>query len=181
MAIPSAKKKLLTRHELAAQFAVTPMTITRWQADGMPVARKRPRGQATLFDPVAVEKWRAEVEAQKQAGPVVEGDALSLEVERAKYTRRQREKVELELAVRRGDLVLRDQVVREGLAFVKGWTAKVRSLPRRARLAGIIAADQVQAMEALCRDLLVEIARWKTVADATPAKAGGHPRRERRT
>jgi phage terminase Nu1 subunit (DNA packaging protein) len=155
----------LTRPELAEAFGVIPGTITRWERDGMPVAKRFTRGRASLFDLQAVKAWRDAVDAKAEA------EQLSLTDERAKLAQKQREKIELELAVRRGELVLRDQVIREVDAFAKGVTAKLRSLARRAAQAGIIQPDQVAGLESLCREMQEEISRWKTIAH-TQGKRG---------
>lgn len=160
MGYENRPKKLLTRQELAAHFQVQPGTITRWERDGMPVEKKRSRGKATLFDLAAVEKWKADTDVARLA------EGLSLEQERALATREQRIKTEMENRVRRGELVEREDVVAAGLAYTKAWVAKVRGLPRALFLAGLINREQEAAVAVLCRELLTEIAMWKTVADA---------------
>lgn len=156
---------LLTRPQLAQAFGVIPGTITRWEADGMPVARRFSRGKSTLFDLEAVKAWRERVDA---AGST---SAASLSASRAKVADATFERMQLELAARRGELVSRDQVIREGRAQVKGWTAMIRTLPRRAAQEGIIAPSQIAGLEKLCRDLLTEISRWRTVGDVLEAAA----------
>lgn len=142
---------------MAKACHVTAGTITRWEADGMPVARRFSRGKSTLFDLEAVKAWRVKIEKDRSA--------FSLSASRASLADAQREKVALDLATRRGELVPRDQVVREGQAHVKGWTAMIRSLPRRAAQAGIIEPHQIAGLEGFCREILAEISRWRTVAD----------------
>lgn len=162
---PTAASQLVTRHGLASLFKVTAGTITRWERDGMPVAKRAPRGQHSLFDVEAVRAWRQSVEAS------TDGNAsTSLTTSRAQLADAQRIKVELDIAARRGELVSREQVIREGQAHVKGWTAMLRSLPRRAAQLGILEAAQVPALEALVRDVLTEISSWRTAADARAAE-----------
>lgn len=159
---------LLTRPQLAEALGVTAGTITRWERDGMPVARRLSRGKSTLFDQAAVEAWRAATEAE-QAG------SLSLAEERAKLAKKQGEKLDLELSVRRGELVEVEAVIQANQATVKGWSAKVRGLPRRMVNAGVITASQEAAAAKVCRELLDEIAAWKTVADMEQSIADEEP------
>jgi phage terminase Nu1 subunit (DNA packaging protein) len=147
--------RLVTRQELAVELAVTPGTITRWEKDGMPVAKRAPRGQPSLFDVDAVRTWRAGVEAAALE------ETLSLSEERAKLAQRQREKLELDLQVRRGQLLEREMVVLAGQAYTKAWRAKVRGLPRRAVQMGVIPRELEPELARLCHDLLTDIADWQ--------------------
>jgi len=163
MANRSKQANLLTRQQLASALGVVPGTVTRWERDGCPVAKKRSRGQATLFDRAAVEAWRDQVDAIKKA------EGLSLEQERALLARAQREKVEMENAVRRGELWPMDLVILEGHHFAKALVAKVRLIPLRLIQAGIIAREQETAVLAQVTDILDDISQWKTVADTQKA------------
>lgn len=153
----------LTRPELAQLFGVTPGTITRWERDGMPVLWRAPRGQSSRFDAAAVKSWRATV------GDAPDRSAtFSLSAAKARESERRTEKLELEIGLKRGELVHRDQVVREGQALVRALASKIRSLPKRAEHAGVLERGQVPGLEAMCRELLEEISRWRTVADLSP-------------
>ena len=150
----------VTRPELAQEFGVTPGTITRWERDGMPVLHRAPRGRPSRFDVEAVRAWRATVDQQPDRSAT-----FSLSRAKATESEKRTEKLEMEIALKRGELVHRDQVVREGHAFGRAVQARIRSLPRRAEHSGVIQATQVPGLEALCRDLLEEIAKWKTFGD----------------
>ena len=153
------RPKLLTRRELAAALGVFIGTVTRWEADGCPVAKKSARGYPTLFDREAVEAWRAMASARPQ------NQTLSLEHERARLACAQAEKTERENALRAGQLIDCETVVREGQHYTAGWAAQVRALPTRLVQAGIITAEQRRDVAAVCREMLTEIASWKTAAD----------------
>lgn len=49
--------------------------------------------------------------------------------------------------------------------FVRAWTAKVRRLPRRLVVAGLLTRVQEPAAAELVAEILTEIATWKTQAD----------------
>jgi phage terminase Nu1 subunit (DNA packaging protein) len=149
----------MTRPQLAAAFNVSEMTITRWERDGMPVARRFTRGRSTLFSRAGVEKWRDSHQVSDQP------DGVKLTIAKARLADAQREKVELDNAERQLQLLPRDQIVREVAALMKGLTAQLRSLPRRAVQTGAINGDQVVGLEELVREILIEISLWKTVAD----------------
>ena len=46
---------VLTKHQLAARFAVSVRTVDRWVANGCPVMR--PSAGVTRFNPETVEAW----------------------------------------------------------------------------------------------------------------------------
>lgn len=142
----------------------------------MPVAKKMPRGQASLFDLAAVQEWRERTNATKLSSN------LSLEQERARLTRAQTEKVERENLRRAGELLPRDEVARAGQAYTAAWASKVRGIPRRMTQAGFITRDQEPQVAAICREILIEIAGWKTLADvedAAPAVETTKPKRRK--
>jgi phage terminase Nu1 subunit (DNA packaging protein) len=157
---------LLTRPQMAAEFGVFVGTITRWERDGMPVAQRASRGRHSLFDLKACKAWREKAHA---AGGD-RGATHSLTTAKAIESERRTEKLELEIAVKRGDLVHRDQVLREGHAFGRALAAKIRSLPRRAEHAGVIERSQLPGLEGLCRDILEEISKSKTFGAPKVAK-----------
>lgn len=152
---------LVTRRQLAEELNVHPITVTKWERAGLPIAEQGRRGKPSMYRRADVDAWLAKRETDQTA------EHVDLARERALLAQKQRERIEIEIAVNRGELVHRDQVVREGQAHVKGWTAKIRSLARRAAQAGIIQPEQVAGLEGLCREILTEISRWKTVADTT--------------
>jgi len=134
----------------------------------MPVAKRGTRGHASLFDVTAVQTWR---EQQRMATPD-RSSTYSLSSAKAKESEKRTEKLEIEIAVKRGDLVHRDQVVREGHAFGRSIAAKIRSLPRRAEQIGAITRAKVPDLEALCRELLEEISQSKTFGRGKPRVTG---------
>jgi phage terminase Nu1 subunit (DNA packaging protein) len=157
------RKKLLDRQELAEAMGVIPGTITRWERDGMPVAKRAPRGKPSKFDLAAVREWREAVDAEAEA------QTLSLSEERAKLAKRQREKLELEMRVRRGELVELATVSKEFADIATAVRTRLRAISTT--VAPQLAGLDAKAAEALLRtridDALRELARGETPAEKT--------------
>jgi hypothetical protein len=164
-ATEKAPSLALVRRPLARKIlgGLAERTFAGLEAEGVLVAAKRGRGgRASEYDvTVIVPAYLAYVSKQR---PTPERDA------RARRDMSQANLTELKLSRERGELVDREAVVKEGQAYTKAWTAKVRTLPRRARQMGIItASEQEAALTGLCREVLTEIARWRTLADVATA------------
>lgn len=176
-AAPKPNEGWLTRQQLTDLFDVDPATITRYERNGMPVAKKAPRGQHSLFDPEVCRKWKDDVDAMK----LLATSGLNLDAERARLTRAQAEKVERENLRRQGELIEREEVSRAGQAYTAAWSAKVRTIPRRMTVAGLITREQEPQVALICREILIEIAGWKTLADVeevVPAEQKSKPKRK---
>jgi hypothetical protein len=74
----------------------------------------------------------------------------------------------LRLQQQRGELVPVRDVVREGQAYTKAWAAKVLALPARAERLGILNGNKAR-LDALCREVLDEIARWDVGGSPSPS------------
>ncbi len=68
----------------------------------------------------------------------------------------------MQIALRRGELLPRDQVVAEGAAYVSRVMAKLRSLPSRAVQEGSIPPDSRVKVEALLEEAVLEMSAWAT-------------------
>lgn len=155
----STSWRSVTRTQLAELLGVHPDTVTDFAKQGMPVISRGGRGAESSYDAVECLAWWRERQG-KNAKEAAQTRAYEAS---AKLN-------ELKLAQQRGDLFPREQVIAEGQAFVKAWTSKVRALPRRARQAGVLpTAQEEAALAAICRELLDEISRWKTLADLRAA------------
>lgn len=142
------------RIQLATVLGVHPDTVTDWTRAGMPVLVQGGAGQRSLYDlPDVMQWWRGQQGLDDK------------EKQQARAYKAQAEMNELKIQRERGQLVRRDQVVREGAAYTKGWTAMIRTLPRRLRIEGVITRElELKAVE-LCREVLSEIARWQSIED----------------
>ncbi len=115
----SPRPKLVGRAAVAKHFGVHPQTVSEWTADGCPVAaRGRGAGHGHRYDVAAIRAWRRAVEkARRDAG------TLSLDAERAALAKVQRERVEIQNAARRGELLEVERVrsiVGELFAAIRG-------------------------------------------------------------
>ena len=153
-----ANWRQVNRLQLAALLGVHPDTVTDYARSGMPVVTRGGRGKEGVYDAVLCLAWWRD-----QQG------ANAKEAAQARAYDASAQLNELKLARERGELVPRDQVVLEGQAFVKAWVTKVRALPRRFTQAGLITRDREPGVTAIVREILEEIAHWRTVADTKRA------------
>lgn len=161
---PSKRPALTaTRRELAQILGVSVRQVSTLEADRVIEPSVHGRGgKASLFNlPETVQAYLQY--RLRESSP--QNGALDLDMERAALAREQRRKLEMANDETEGRLLARQDVVRAGRAFVEGWKAKVLTLAPRARLNGVISRDQEPGLKALCRDILADIASWKTVAD----------------
>lgn len=106
----------LTQEMLAEVHGVTARSIRGWDTDG------HPRNTDGTYSASASIAWRIDRELH---------GGLNLNGERARLARAQSEKAELDLKVRRGTLLERSDVVREGQTLVVAMRARMRALPSR--------------------------------------------------
>lgn len=62
----------LTRRELAEAMSVVMMTVTKWEARGMPVLERGRPGKPSYYDLEACEAWKVAAELQAQTSGVVD-------------------------------------------------------------------------------------------------------------
>ena len=101
---------------LASVHGVTARSIRGWDNDG------HPRNTDGTYSAKASIAWRIDRELH---------GGLNLNGERARLARVQSEKAELELAVRRGTLLERSDVIRDGQMLVVAMRARMRAIPAR--------------------------------------------------
>lgn len=156
--------RFVSRQQIAELLGVSQDTVTDWTSQKeLPVAVKGGHSKKSVYDAVAVMKWHRQQTDSKQI------DAK--EVAQTRAYNAQAEINELKLQRERGTLVDRDIVARDGRAFVKALTSKVRVLPRRFVQIGIMTRDDEHLAADLVREVLTEISSWRTVADTEAAAA----------
>lgn len=147
----------VNRIQLGLLLGVHPDTVTDYIRQGMPVVTAGGRGKESVYDAIACLDWWRQRQGKnaKEAAQTRSYDAS------AKLN-------ELKLQRERGELYSRDELILDGQAYTKGWTSKVRALPRQLRQAGVLTtAEQEAHAAAICRQILADIAGWKTRADTT--------------
>jgi len=167
--------RLFSRSEIAEAFGVTPHRITKWTSDGMPVADRGARGRQSRYNLRAVVAWEVERRVQARGGGRA-GAPIDLALERAKLARELIERARIENDVRRKALLPRDQVVRDGKAFVIACRAKLLALPSRLVQLGHVLVEKQTSVKDLVCEALLELSRMETVADcrkATRVAKGG--------
>jgi hypothetical protein len=135
-------------------------TFATLEADGVIVAAVRGSGRKpSEYDPwVIVPAYVAYL--QHTAGKNG-GDREA----RARRDRSQAELNEMRLKEARRELLPREQVIRDGKAFVQAAKAKLLALPRRIAQAGLITVEQQPAAADVVREALEEMARWRKGLD----------------
>lgn len=125
--------------------------------DGMPIIAQggRGRGDHSLFDSVACMKWwrdRLPGLSEKEHAQLREME-LDIQLKQQK------------LDEQRELLISRDDVIRHGQAYTKGWATELLAFARVAVQHGLISPDQEPAVAGQCRDLATRISSWKSVED----------------
>jgi len=101
--------RVVSQTDLAAIMGVSAMTIRAWERKGMPVARKGSRGKPGQYNTADVIRWRGEQAALAATGDT---NAMDMEEARRRKTAAEAALAEMDLALRRGELVEVDTVGR---------------------------------------------------------------------
>lgn len=152
----------VNRVQLGELLGVHPDTVTDYVRQGMPMVTAGGAGREGVYDAVACLTWWRSRQG-KNATEAAKARALEASAELN----------ELKLQQQRGDLLPRTQVILEGQAYTKAWAAQVRNLAPRLEQAGLIRREDLAGVQALLREVLTEIANWKTPADLAAAAAAG--------
>lgn len=154
----------MNRVQLAELMGVHPDTITDRVRQGMPMITAGGAGREGVYDAVECLAWQRQREG-KNATEAAKARALEASAELN----------ELKLQQQRGELVPLEQVILEGRAYTTAWAAQVRNLAPRLEQAGLVRREDLPGVQALLREVLTEIAHWKTPGDLTTAAAVGGP------
>jgi len=129
-----AKRRFtIDQAQVAYLFGVDSRSILNWSKrdiDPLPVAKQTRRGQPNQYDPAELVQWYVRNELAKL--DIGDGEVLSLEAERAKLTRLQSRKAELDLAEREGELVNIDEVTAVMSRMIAECKRRLLSIPTRA-------------------------------------------------
>ena len=175
---PAAPPKMLIgRAQLALAFGVHPARISRWAADGMPVADRGGRGRESKFDLAAVVAWRVSTQVQSATQRTGDdGEPIDLSLERAKLARAQTERTLQDVSTKSKELLPVDEVRQVvGTAF-HAVKAAVMALPKalaercvEGSREGVAVVHAI--LETAAHDCLRSLARCPLTDQ--PATAGG--------
>lgn len=166
---------LLSRSQLAKAFRVSPSRVTKWAADGMPVADRGSRGRESKYDLAAVVDWHIERRVQAHSG----GSAgpIDLAAERAKLARAQTARTLIDIGAKKRDLLPADEVRQVFGGCVHAIRSGLLALPQSLAEQCVVASPQgAVAVEAIIKthvqDLLRTLSQWPGPlmdANETPA------------
>jgi phage terminase Nu1 subunit (DNA packaging protein) len=150
---------MLTRRDLATALGVHMQTVTKWERDGMPIARKGARGKPSRYDRSAVEAWLHARDNARQTS-----DVASLELERSRRERAQALLALQTYQMRAKELLPRAEVDRVWSQHVSAVRAKLLSLPvtladrvhHAAKMDGVASVERI--LNEAVRDVLRELA-----------------------
>jgi len=166
------RKKLATRRELAATLGVHMASITKWEAQGLPLVKRGRRGVPSRYDLEAVRGWLAA--RDKATQKTVDGPLDPIQ-EKAARDHWQAELAEQTYKIRQRTLLPADEVERAWSAEVTGVRAKLLALPttfsdrlfRAATLEGLAGVERM--LQAAVHDVLRQLSGAGTEADSGEA------------
>ena len=162
---------LLTRPQLATLLSADPLTISRWEHEGLPVAQPGGPGKSTLYDAAVVVAWWHAREIDRLTGAASGG--LNPVTQRARKDRAQADLAELTKAERTAELIPRSEFERVLVRVVQSIRTKLLAGPRAwapllARLVGQGPSAIEAELRRRIREILTELAGL-----GRPAKAAG--------
>jgi len=160
-AAPKRTPALLTRRELAAAFGVHMLTVTKWERDGMPIAKRGARGRPSLYDEAACRTWKILRDEAATKTSSLEQARIQKELSQAELNRQTAE-------IRAGNLLQRDDVERV-------WSQHVAAVRRKLLHLPVTLADRVHRIATLEGPSAVEAKLLEAVEDVLNELAGAKP------
>ena len=160
-AAPKRTPALLTRRELAAAFGVHMLTVTKWERDGMPIAKRGARGRPSLYDETACRTWKNLRDEAAMQTSSLEQARIQKELSQAELNRQTAE-------IRAGNLLQRDDVERV-------WSQHVAAVRRKLLHLPVTLADRVHRIATLEGPSAVEAKLLEAVEDVLNELAGAKP------
>lgn len=116
--------RVIGQEQVAAMFGVAPKTIVAWQEEGLPIALRGSPGIPSEYESDACINWRVEREIKK----------VQAERPQDRLARVQADKIEMENAEKRGQIIPADQLEPKLLAaFTVARETWIDAVPRLAR------------------------------------------------
>lgn len=164
------RSALLTRRQLADVLGKHMQTVTKWEQDGMPTAKRGARGRPSLYREGDVRSWLDSREAAQSKGPMVD-----VARERARKELAQATLAEQTFQMRSRDLLPRVEVERAWEAEVLAVRTKLLQIPptfadrvyQAAVSEGVGGVERILADSV--NDVLRELAGDGAEAEAQPA------------
>lgn len=150
---------------LAQIFGITPETVRQWQAAGMPYTPREAIGGGNAYDTVTVIRWRIEREL-RGAGQESQKDRLS---------RLQADRLELELAEKRGELVPAAEIEPAWSGMVQAARAQLLAFPARAAMQLAELHTFEQRRDLLVREIDTALQKLAEYDGGEPESLGGEP------
>jgi phage terminase Nu1 subunit (DNA packaging protein) len=142
--------------ELAQAFGTHALTITKWQASGLPIAERGSRGRPSRYRLPDCVQWF--IRRELHARGVGNGHRLDPLVERAALDRQRRETLEFDLARKRGEYVRTRDAERLYSGHVLEARNQLRAIPSAARHRLNLSRDAAAVLAELIDTALEELA-----------------------
>lgn len=147
--------RIVGMDQIADLLGVAPKTVVEWQEQGLPIALRGKPGVPSEYESADCVRWLVEREVKKVQG----------EKPQDRLARVQADKIELELAEKRGLLLPADQIEPKLRAAVIAAREMWRNEP--ARLAREVPGKPIKEIEELLAGsyeaFLVKLSRWQDV------------------
>jgi phage terminase Nu1 subunit (DNA packaging protein) len=155
-----------TKPELAYAFGVDERTVGNWQADPddpLPVLLRR-TARANIYDPRAVLEWYRR-KILREIGVTDHEEKIVYAAEKARLTKLQADKAQLDVDELEGRLVRTDAVKEHWVNMAAGFRAKLLALP--SRVAMLVSPDRRIQVQQQAQGLVYE-ALNEIASDAVP-------------
>lgn len=147
--------RIVGQEQIADVLGVAPKTIVEWQEQGLPIALRGKPGVPSEYEAEDCVRWLIDREVKKVQG----------EKPQDRLARVQADKIELELAEKRGLLLPADQIEPKLRAAIVAAREMWRNEP--ARLAREVPGKTIKEMEELLAQsyeaFLMKLSRWQDV------------------
>ena len=148
-----SKLRIIGQEQIADVLGTTPKTIVEWQEQGLPIAVRGSRGVPSEYSAADCVRWLVEREVKK----------VRNETPKDRLARLQADRIEMEMAEKRGILLPADQIEPKLRAALVAAREMWRNEP--ARLAREVPGKPIKEIEELLaasyEAFLVKLSRWQ--------------------
>lgn len=158
----------LNKRQLADCFDVSEETITQWQNQGCPVESRARGSKGNVYDTGAVFAWRIGRAQQRGDDGEPQGDLVA---ERTRLTKLQADRVAIEIAEAKGQLVWADAVQESWATHIMAARARFLAFPTR-YAPRIAPPGKVADVQEILREGIDECLN-ELASDGLPKRRGG--------